>query len=99
MWTRIGKSLRNAGADLKRYEFFGVEWDDLDVLVIYFAVFFHILLLEILNYEVSVVIFQIMENYGKEKLIAAAMCRCRDVSGYISAGDYNYYSRGKEIGP
>jgi len=38
------------------------------------AVFFHILLLEILDYEVSVVIFQVMENYGKEKLIAAAMC-------------------------
>ena len=36
--------------------------------------FFHILLLEILDYEVSVVIFQVMENYGKEKLIAAAMC-------------------------
>jgi len=40
---------------LKRYEFFGIEWDDLDVLVIYFMVltmFFHILLLEILDYEV-----------------------------------------------
>jgi len=37
-------------------------------------VFFYILLLEILYYEVSVVIFQIMENYGKEKLIADAMC-------------------------
>jgi len=38
------------------------------------TVFFHVLLLEILDYKVSVVIFQIMENYGKEKLIAAAMC-------------------------
>ena len=67
-------------SDLKRYEFFGVEWDDLDVLVINFvvlAVFFHILLLEILYYEVSVVIFQIMEDYGKEKLVAAAMCPSR----------------------
>ena len=36
--------------------------------------FFHVLLLEILYYEVSVVIFQIMENYGKEKLVAATMC-------------------------
>ena len=56
---------------MKRYEFFGVEWDDLDVLVIYFvvlAVFFHILLLEILYYEERIVIFQIMEDYGKEKL-------------------------------
>jgi len=62
---------------LKRYEFFGVEWDDLDVLVIYFVVltvFFHILFLEILYYEVRIVIFQIMEDYGKEKLVAAAMC-------------------------
>ena len=36
-------------------KFFGVEWDDLDVLIIYFvvlAMFFHILLLEILDYEV-----------------------------------------------
>ena len=57
-------------------KFFGVERYDLDVLVIYFvlAVFFHILLLEILYYEVSVVIFQIVENYGEEKLVAAAMC-------------------------
>ena len=38
------------------------------------AVFFYILLLEILYYEVSVVIFQIMKDYGKEKLVAAAMC-------------------------
>jgi len=62
---------------LKHYEFFGVEWDDLDVLVIYFvvlAVFFHILLLEILYYKVRIIIFQIMEDYGKEKLIAAAVC-------------------------
>ena len=44
---------------MKRYEFFGVEWDDLDVLVIYFvvlAVFFDILLLKILYYEVRIVI-------------------------------------------
>ena len=56
--------------------FFGVERDDVDVLVIYFmvlAVFFHVLL-EILDYKVSVVIFQIMENYGKEKLVTATMC-------------------------
>ena len=56
---------------------FGVERYDLDVLVIYFvvlAVFFYILLLEIIYYEVSVVIFQIMEDYGKEKLVAATMC-------------------------
>jgi len=38
------------------------------------TVFFHVLLLEILYYEVRIVIFQIMEDYGKEKLIAAAMC-------------------------
>ena len=36
--------------------------------------FFHILLLEILDYEVRIVIFQIVEDYGKEKLVAAAMC-------------------------
>ena len=36
--------------------------------------FFHILLLEILGYEVSVVIFQIMKDYGKEVLVAATMC-------------------------
>ena len=62
---------------MKRYEFFGVEKDDLDVLVIYFvvlAVFFHILLLEILDYKVGVVIFQFVEDYGKEVLVAAAMC-------------------------
>jgi len=62
---------------LKRYEFFGVERYDLDVLVIYFVVltvFFHVILLKILYYEVIIVIFQIMENYGKEKLVAAAMC-------------------------
>jgi len=62
---------------LKRHEFFGVEWDDLDVLVIYFvvlAMFFHILLLEILDYEVRIVIFQIVKDYRKEKLVAAKMC-------------------------
>jgi len=62
---------------LKHYEFFGVERDDLDFLVIYFvvlAVFFHMLFLEILYYKVSIVIFQIVEDYGKEKLVAAAMC-------------------------
>ena len=62
---------------MKHYEFFGVEWDDLDVLVIYFVVltvFFHILLLEIFYYVVRIVIFQIVENYGEEKLVAAAMC-------------------------
>ena len=62
---------------MKRYEFFGVERDDLDVFVIYFVVltvFFHIFLLEILDYKVSVVIFQIMKDYGKEKLVAATMC-------------------------
>jgi len=56
---------------------FGVEWDDFDVLVIYFvvlAMFFHILLLEILYYKVRIVIFQIVEDYGKEVLVAAAMC-------------------------
>ena len=40
---------------MKGDKFFGVERYDLDVLVIYFvvlAVFFHILLLEILDYEV-----------------------------------------------
>ena len=40
---------------MKRYEFFRVERYDLDVLVIYFVVLtvcFHILLLEILDYEV-----------------------------------------------
>jgi len=45
---------------LKYYEFFGVEMYDLDVLVIYFvvlAVFFNILLLEILDYKVRIVIF------------------------------------------
>ena len=62
---------------MKHYEFFGVERDDLDFLVIYFVVLtvcFYILLLEILYYEVRIVIFQIMEDYGKEKLVAAAMC-------------------------
>jgi len=62
---------------LKHYEFFGVERYDLDVLVIYFvvlAVFFYILLLEILYYEMRIVIFQIVEDYGKEKLVTAAMC-------------------------
>ena len=62
---------------MRRYELFGVERYDLDVLVIYFTVFglfFHVLLLEILYYEVGIVIFQIMEDYGEEKLIAAAMC-------------------------
>ena len=39
--------------------------------------FFHILLLEILDYEVRIVIFQIMEDYGKEKLVAVAMCSGR----------------------
>ena len=43
-------------------------------MINFLAVFFHILLLEILYYEVSVVIFQIMEDYGKEKLVAVAMC-------------------------
>ena len=45
---------------MKYYEFFGVEMYDLDVLVIYFvvlAVFFNILLLEILDYKVRIVIF------------------------------------------
>jgi len=62
---------------LKGDKLFRVEWDDLDVFVIYFVVltvFFHVLLLEILDYKVSVIIFQIVENYGEEKLIAAAMC-------------------------
>ena len=62
---------------MKRYEFFGIEWYDLDVLVIYFvvlAVCFHVLLLEILHYEVRIIIFQIVKDYGKEKLVAAAMC-------------------------
>ena len=36
--------------------------------------FFLILLLEILYYKVGIVIFQIVEDYGKEKLVAAAMC-------------------------
>jgi len=61
---------------LKHY----VEREDLDVFVIYFivlAVFFHILFLEILYYEVRIVIFQIMEDYGKEKMVAAAMCPSR----------------------
>ena len=61
---------------MKHYEFFEVERYDLDVLVIYFvvlAVFFHILL-EILYYKVGIIIFQIVEDYGKEKLVAAAMC-------------------------
>ena len=30
--------------------------------------------LEILDYEVGIVIFQIVEDYGKEVLVAAAMC-------------------------
>jgi len=58
------------------YEFFGVERDDLDVVVIYFvvlAVFFHKLLLEILYYIVRIVIFQIVEDLGKEKLVAAVV--------------------------
>jgi len=63
--------------DLEGNKLFGVERYDLDVLVIYFvilAVFFDIFLLEILYYEVRIVIFQIVEDYGKEKLVAAAMC-------------------------
>ena len=67
---------------MKHYEFFGVERDNLDVIVIYFvvlAMLFHILFLEILYYEVRIVIFQIVENCGKEKLVAATMCpgRCQ----------------------
>jgi len=37
-------------------------------------VFFLILLLEILYYKVGIVIFQTVEDYGKEKLVAAAIC-------------------------
>ena len=47
------------------------------VLVIYFivlTVIFHIPFLEILYYEMRIVIFQIVEDYGKEKLVATAMC-------------------------
>ena len=59
---------------MKRYE---VERYDLDVLVIYFTMFglfFDVQVLEILYYKVSIVFFQIVEDYGKEKLVAAAMC-------------------------
>ena len=65
---------------MKGDKLFGVEGDDLDVLVIYFVVltvFFHIFLLEILHYEVSIIIFQIVEDYGKEVLVATAMCPSR----------------------
>ena len=58
---------------------FGVERYDLDVLVIYFvvlAVFFHILLLEILYYEVKIVIFL---DCGR--LWEGKTGRCHDVSG------------------
>ena len=56
---------------------FGVERYDLDVLGIYFVVlvvFFQILLLEILDCKVRIVIFQIVEDYGKEVLVAVAIC-------------------------
>ena len=61
---------------MKRYEFFGVERYDLDVIVLYFTIFglFFYILLEILHYKVRIVIFQIVKDYGKEKLVAAAMC-------------------------
>ena len=68
--------LRNAGCRFRGWLFFGVERNDLDVLIIYFTIFgllFNILLLEILDDEVVIVIFQIVENYTKEILVATTM--------------------------
>jgi len=59
---------------------FGIERYDLDVLVVYFTIiglFIDVLRLKILDDEMSIVVFQIVEDDGKEVLVTVTMCRGR----------------------